>query len=284
MLANASPYPQIWIRPSQLKIHIAEDDSKHPLHLTFNLLRPPSISTVTISRQTILNLADHGIVNETFKELQHKGFERLISPYMQFEGKHAMLELARFLTKTQSMLIRRLRYASGADARALGHLQIERDSDDEDEEEETSDDDDAMKAASTELVERFPGGLPVSAVETAVEMLESGFDPRNQFLLQQKLLSFFSGACDDALYDYDIPLEESAQAWCIPGASLPRSSDPSCLYHSPPDPLGVLKTGEIYFRQGEDLRIKSPNRYTSGDVLEGPVLVRLYPHLNDSLF
>jgi len=63
----------------------------------------------------------------------------------------------------------------------------------------------------------------LSLHEVAIELLQSGFDPRENKLLQEKILYIMKGIIKTSVEKYRIPLPESAMSFIVPGHFDPYS-------------------------------------------------------------
>ncbi|KAF5383489.1 hypothetical protein D9757_006099 [Collybiopsis confluens] len=271
---DTSDIPQIWIRDSQRKIiypgfdrnqrhHLQKAESEFDLchghyttldraHCIFDLLHatlpaPTSGSTVSISKQSILNLWANGVEETIFKDLMKEGLEAIIKPFFQWDsGPTAMPALWDAINKTGKVsYIRTSRLAAGR-ARALGLAGRSYKKDGIPEDDDTT----ARNDISGE-----PSGLH----EKAIELVQAGFHPSKDPILWDSLKSIVKLALTTATKKCSIPLPEGSavQAYVIP------------------DPLGLLNPDEIFYRSSTPM--KDVTTQTLFNVVTGDVLIGRYP-------
>ncbi|KAJ3730892.1 RNA dependent RNA polymerase-domain-containing protein [Lentinula guzmanii] len=265
---NTSEIPQIWIRDSQRKIIYPHFDSssKHyssldRAHRIFDLCHAalPSLSTtgptVSLKKQSVLNIWANGAPVELFKELMKKGLEEMIEPLMQWDGQFAMPALWDAINKTGKVSHIRTARAGAGMARALGLAGR-----DYSKEGSTRSETGAMSPifSSTVTGRNEFSGAPMGLHETAIELVQAGFHPARDSILWSTLQKVLEFTVQGAIDKCNIPLPEgsSATAFVIPGE-----------YH----PLGVLQENEIYYRSSTPIR--DPNTQTLFHVITGEVLV-----------
>ncbi|KAJ3793160.1 RNA dependent RNA polymerase-domain-containing protein [Lentinula aff. detonsa] len=266
---NTSEIPQIWIRDSQRKIIYPQFDSssKHyssldRAHRIFDLCHAalPSLSTtgptVSLKKQSVLNLWANGAPVELFKELMKKGLEEIIEPLMQWDGQFAMPALWDAINKTGKVSHIRTARAGAGMARALGLAGR-----DYSKEGSTRSETGAMSPifSSTVTGRNEFSGAPIGLHETAIELVQAGFHPARDSILWSTLQKVLEVTVQGAIDKCNIPLPEgsSATAFVIP------------------DPLGVLQENEIYYRSSTPIR--DPNTQTLFHVITGEVLIFRYP-------
>ncbi|KAJ3821613.1 RNA dependent RNA polymerase-domain-containing protein [Lentinula raphanica] len=265
---NASDIPQIWIRDSQRKIVYSQFDSasKHYRHLDkvhriLDLCHAalPSLSStsgpsISLNKQSALNLWANGVPLELFKELMKKGLEETIEPLMQWDGQFAMPALWDAINKAGKVTyIRTARVGAGM-ARALGLAGRDYTKEGSTPNEPGAGD---MSPVFTSTVtgRNEYSGAPIGLHETALELVQAGFHPAKDSILWSTLQKVLEVTIQGAVEKCNIPLPEgsSASAFVIP------------------DPLGVLEENEIYYRSSAPIR--DPNTQTLFHVITGEVLI-----------
>lgn len=226
---DPSAEPKIWIRHSQVKVKLASDWSTaqlsrlHPAHLIFDLVQPSRVSAPSrLSKYPIMNLSHNKVPTELISELMETSLRELVHPFIQWERQHAMLILWCTIYRAGNVTTRRLqRHAAGL-ARALGISRqfreygpngelITDDSESEDEEE------DEKNTEANPDPRLFTA--PDSLHESALELIQAGFNPSTLPFLLSKVKMVVQQTLDAYLNDYHIVVPESAEALIIPGES-----------------------------------------------------------------
>ncbi|KAJ3538183.1 hypothetical protein NM688_g6556 [Phlebia brevispora] len=244
-----STEPKIWIRHSQLKIKFGPP-AKHaipglnPAQYIFDLVAPSDITTPTrLSRHTIINLAHNGVPALAFEDMMRAGLEKEITPLMTWEGPNAMELLWNAVNKITNTTNGLMQETANGLQRALG-LSRRRDLGHEDGEGETYEDGDSYSRY-------LPGGKPIARGELCLKMLQVGFSPARELFLYEELRKVMRAKVDKDIKGYHIPVYSSVEAFIAP------------------DPLGILKEGEIAFTASKPIRdLEAEDRFTlTGDVL-----------------
>ncbi|KAJ3992350.1 RNA dependent RNA polymerase-domain-containing protein [Lentinula boryana] len=264
---NTSEIPSIWIRDSQRKIIYPQFDSSTKrysaldrAHRIFDLCHAalPSLSTtgptVSLKKQSVLNLWANGAPVELFKELMKKGLEEIIEPLMQWDGQFAMPALWDAINKTGKVSHIRTARAGAGMARALGLAGR-----DYSKEGSTRSETGAMSPifSSTVTGRNEFSGAPIGLHETAIELVQAGFHPARDSILWSTLQKVLEVTVQAAIDKCNIPLPEGSSATAFI------------------DPLGVLRENEIYYRSSTPIR--DPNTQTLFHVITGEVLSVRYP-------
>ncbi|KAJ7144779.1 RNA dependent RNA polymerase-domain-containing protein [Mycena crocata] len=223
---DESDIPRIWIRNSQKKIQLRLPPRAHRI---FNLLAVsgPS-SSVNLSAQSIIILANNGVPSDVFCALQEQGLKDLIAPLMDWHRPNATAYLWDAINNIGNVTRSRLqRLALGA-SRALGFEKRAYD----DVNSRTTDDpnDDADLWELPHTGRNAFSGEPVKAPEAIMDLLQAGFDPRKSPFLSKKIHTVVKTTMETFLAKYRIPLTTSLEAYIIP------------------DPSGELKEGEVFFK------------------------------------
>ncbi|THU93549.1 hypothetical protein K435DRAFT_967237 [Dendrothele bispora CBS 962.96] len=285
--SDQSPQPRIWIRDSQRKIKYAHLSRAHRI---FDLVSvshsSPVSSSVHLSQQSVLNMWSNGVPADVFKELMEQGLREAIGPLTQWEGRWAMVQLWDTINKTGRVAGTRLARLAPMMSRAMGFSGREWKSSGDMGDGDSSDgsdidrdvvDSNLSKMSDEERREREEFGLmdapvagyysgrneysgaPISLHEYALELVQAGFNPRDNEILWDKIRWILKNTISSYIEKSRFPLPEGTgiEAFVIP------------------DPLGVLKEGEIYYRSSNPM--KDPETQTLFNVAKGPVLVYIYP-------
>ncbi|CAK5280827.1 unnamed protein product [Mycena citricolor] len=240
--SNADAEPKIWIRASQRKIRLEGSRREHRI---FDLLRashPPASETrESLSEQSILCLSHNGVPDEVFVKLMLDGLAGSVEPLLDWTpGSRAALWRA--VEKSGNVSNSRLQRFAGSQSRVLGlrgrdpEESVENDETGEsslavedDDEKDDYDDDNPRSLAEDG---RDLAGGPLSLHERTVELIQAGFSPREDEYLNTKLRWIVKNEIA-AVVDrcrISLPASTAADGFVIP------------------DPLDVLREGEIYFR------------------------------------
>ncbi|KAJ7469578.1 RNA dependent RNA polymerase-domain-containing protein [Mycena latifolia] len=246
--------PRIWIRDSQVKIRL---QGEHRVHRIFDLLRASHPSQTEarhkLSEQSILCLSSNGIPDDVLVRLLVDGLEQTVKPLLDW-GTGAMPTLWRAVGNAGSVSASRLQRIAGSKSRVLGFRK--RDSEKLDEEPDTT----AMDIDSSASVRsgRDNGGGPLSLHESAMELIQAGFNPKTSAYLNEKMRFIIRTEIKSIVDKYRISLPEST------------ASDAFVI----PDPFGILRKNEIYYRSSKPM--KNPATQTLFHTLVGPVIVSLH--------
>ncbi|KAJ7511698.1 RNA dependent RNA polymerase-domain-containing protein [Mycena galericulata] len=246
--------PKIWIRDSQRKI-ILEGDER--VHRIFDLLRashPPQTETrYHLSEQSIMCLSANGIPDDVLVALLNTGLEETVKPLLDWDDSGSMVALWRAVNSSGNVSGSRKQRIAGAKSRVLGFADRER----EEVDEEGGEADTADSMATSNRSGRDVGGGPSSLQEQAIELIQAGFHPRTSMYLNDKMRYIIKNEIKSVVEKYKISLPEST------------ASDAFVI----PDPLGVLRENEIYYRTSNPM--KDPVTETLFQVLSGKVILNL---------
>ncbi|TFK66173.1 hypothetical protein BDN72DRAFT_158598 [Pluteus cervinus] len=247
--------PKIWIRKSQNKIVLDHFDKAHRI---FDLLASSHwSSSAPLTSQSIINLWFNGIPHGLLTNLLENGLREEAQPLMEWDQPNAMIHLWQAINKLGGVTTSRgqrlaanLGRALGLTARAWGHDRIE-----------------LVDARDTSPIEATPApsttnrnpysGAPASVHENCLEFIQAGFHPSEVIPLRNKIRDVIRVAISSAVDKCRIPLSKSLGAFVIP------------------DPIGVLKPGEIFYKSSQ--AIKDEGNQTFFNVVTGEVLVGRYP-------
>ncbi|KAF4572819.1 hypothetical protein EYR36_007329 [Pleurotus pulmonarius] len=254
---DTSSRPQIWIRPSQNKIKLPSPLDR--AHRIFNLLRTSRKSMpCSLSTQIILNLSYNGVPHETLVNKLGEGLRLELRPLMDWTQPRAMEQLWHAVMRMGHVGLSRAARVARVESRALGLAGRDRREVEVEAENVVEDIDDVDEPTKHAYAGRNAwSGLPFEAHETIIEAVQAGFKPDESHFLYEKLHDVFKFAIDDATKNYRLPVMQSTTAIMIP------------------DPKGVLREGEVYYKPS------SPFRHPiSGELLhtlKGDILIGRYP-------
>lgn len=227
---DESPEPTIWIRDSQRKIHFRRQQLiKH--HRIFDLLAVsmPS-SSLNLSAQSIIILANNGVPARVFCALQEEGLKDVIRPLMDWNRPQASAYLWDAVNNVGNVTRSRLQRLAAGASRALG---FEKRSYNEADKTDDGDTDMDLRDLPHTGRNAFSGGErhsfsadvpsdtwftePLTVPESAMDLLQAGFDPRVSPFLSQKIYFVIKNTMEALLAKYKIPLPGSLEAYIIPG-------------------------------------------------------------------
>ncbi|KAI0321268.1 RNA dependent RNA polymerase-domain-containing protein [Amylostereum chailletii] len=252
---NTHPEPAIWHRASQHKIQLGDLDKCSPAHLIFDLVAPARVTCPgRLSMQLIMNMSHNGVPDHVFQTLLRESLEEEVSPLMRWTGPHVRPALWAAVMRAGNVMGMRLQRLAGATARAQGLARRFEMADSDDEgDADIGDIDEAFLQAPAQT----SAGPPDSLYEVVLQLIESGFLPESSEYLNTKLRQVLKNVIESFVAKYHIVVPCSAEVFCIP------------------DPLGVLKPGEIHFRSTRELRDSDTGLII--DTITGPVLISRNP-------
>lgn len=277
-LENESLEPKVWIRDSQKKITHSEEPNKDVAMLTVDVLRASHMnSPARLSPETIINLAENGVPREYFMKLfeasLNAALDELVTwalPEHTVEGDSSSpdsrRELWSVVARSGAVVTSRIARMESNSARARG-LVYEVYADEENDDEEITVVDDTFTPSTAWWPDPF-SSQPSSLEETVCCLLDSGFDPRHQWILREKLKGVISRVADNHTKRCKIPVIESCTAFIVPGLSA-VSRMQKCLLTHTTDPFGVLEEGEIHVKSSHKLPFSDgwDRLMVTGDVL-----------------
>ncbi|KAJ7731214.1 RNA dependent RNA polymerase-domain-containing protein [Mycena metata] len=236
-----SPEPRIWIRDSQRKIRLSR--LLRPQRIFDLLAASKPSAALHLSAQSIVILANNGVPSSVFSKLQEKGLRELITPLMDWKRPNATAYLWDAVNNIAGVTRSRVQRLAVGASRALGF-------------EKRAFDDDADLAPDpnnarepAHIGKNAHSGEPLVVPESAMDLMQAGFDPIKSPFLSKKLHSFIKSTMEAFLTRYRIPLVTSLEAFIIP------------------DPTGLLKEGEVFYKSSRE-----PN-----GALRAQVVVGRYP-------
>ncbi|THU92070.1 hypothetical protein K435DRAFT_672820 [Dendrothele bispora CBS 962.96] len=258
---DQSPQPRIWIRDSQRKIKYAHLCRAHRIFDLVSVSHPsPVSSSIHLSQQTVLNMSYNGVPVDVFKKLMEQGLKEAIEPLVQWEGKLATVQLWDAINKAGKVTGSRLARLAPMMSRAMGFSGREWKRS-EDNGAGSSRDGEEPSLSDASVAEYYSGrneysGAPISLHESALELVQAGFNPRDNKILWDKIQWIVKQTISNYIEKSRFPLPEGTgiEAFVIP------------------DPLGVLQEGEIYYRSSNPMT--DPETQALFNVVKGPVLVK----------
>lgn len=220
--------PKIWIRNSQVKINLTEGGTFNPeqlqllepSHLIFDLVQPSKVSKpARLGRHTLMNLSHNGVSTDLIETLMRESLEKEITPFLQWTGPNAMPLLWDTVNKAGRVSLVRLQRRAAGISRALG---LSRRPFNE-ESSESSDSGDESEEPETPVASTPPVVVPTTSIiqdslsENVLRMIQAGFTPLENFELYTSLGKLVKIHLESAIKEYHIVLENSADAFIIPG-------------------------------------------------------------------
>lgn len=252
---KADDSPQIWLRPSQKKIKYERSSEIDRAHLILDVLRRSEFrNPARLSTEIIVNLAENGVTYETLQDLMNIGLDGIAAGLTTWSGTNAMPRLWMEISKINGSVFyaRAAREAAGK-SRLLSLKYYDRDEEEsKEEEQENGQDLPKSKANWANEISGCPAGLE----ETAMVLLDAGFEPQSCGLLANKLKEIFKKALCNYIDRYKIVVPKSGEGWMVP------------------DPYGVLEQGQIFIKTSR-LLFEVDNQLR--DHLTGPVLITRHP-------
>ena len=219
---NMLSVPEIYLRDSQRKIVYPE--LHDPAHLTIDVLRTSHITTpARLSYETIINLAENGVPPTVFYELLQLGVDEVLDclfswpedPLPLDATSHgSMRTLHRSVNRAGAVTGAKLARLNIACARAKGYIWDHKQEEGDDDTEPLVDD----LPRSTAWWPDYTSGQPSSLEETVLVLIEAGFHPLTEWILQEKLRQVINTALNRfSARKPKIPVSESCSAFVVPG-------------------------------------------------------------------
>ncbi|THU89976.1 hypothetical protein K435DRAFT_276844 [Dendrothele bispora CBS 962.96] len=251
-----SDTPSIHLRnPSQIKILYSPEVAVDLSHLTIDILRFNTVKTPgRLSAEVIVNLAHNGVPAEVFLDLCRDALKEVVEGLTTWQGEDAMFHLWKNVEQAEHVIISRLSRESVTNGRLKG---FDNPRDNDPTENENDNFNEIHEQRSTAWWPDLISGCPSSMSETAMALLDSGFQPSSCAYLMDKLQNITKSAIKNLVNKshYDIP--QSATALVIP------------------DPYGELGPNEIHFRTSRR-ELMTQDGYLS-DTVTGEVLITRHP-------
>ncbi|KDQ17067.1 hypothetical protein BOTBODRAFT_224345 [Botryobasidium botryosum FD-172 SS1] len=239
--------PMIWIRESQIKIAINDDD----LFILDVLNTDYAKSPATLSIQTINNLSHGGVPDDVFVKLLSNALaaSTAIFDWTRPDGIWSLWYAAWDAGNLVKAKLRREFSPSP--------FEVAYDGEGVDDDDETYDMDTARQALCGWMDPM--SGIPDSFHEFTIGLLEAGFNPARLPALRDCVWTILGLQIDSCVRKYKIPVPMSLLAFIVP------------------DPLGVLKPNEVHFKASQPIlrTATGPATHVTGDVLLARIPVLL---------
>lgn len=214
--------PEVYLRDSQRKI--AYPELYDPAHLTIDVLRTSHLTIpARLSYETIINLAENGVPPNVFSSLLQLGVDGVLDGLFSWSGDpfpfdatshDSMRMLYKSVNKAGAVSGAKLARLNIAYARAKGYIWDHRQ--EEGDEDAGSQLDDLPR--STAWWPDYTSGQPSSLEETVLVLIEAGFHPLSEWILQEKLRQVINTALNRfSISKPKIPVAESCAAFVVPG-------------------------------------------------------------------
>lgn len=224
---DPSAEPKIWIRPSQIKIHLVAEDhfteaklsQLHRAHRIFDLVMPSkTTSPARLSRLTIMNLEHNKVPPNVFTTLLRESLQTEFQALTQWEGLSAMHLLWNAVSKAAGVAPQRLQHSAAGLQRALG-LSRKRDDQYWDDDFDTTEFPSSSQstADSSEDTDPHADTTPLSIGECVLDMLQAGFTPKENPYLYDKLKTLLTKVMEISIEKYHITMAQSLEAFIVPG-------------------------------------------------------------------
>jgi len=222
--------PKIWIRDSQNKIKNRSFDRAHRI-LDLVAASQPSASSA-LTQQSIINLHANGIPAEKLTEMMEQGLEGEIMPLLDWDKPRAMTFLGAAISKAGGVPGARTQRVAYSLNRVLGFKGRDWHDDDLGNDENDNDDDEPVEYTGRNA---YTGGeashmclgsltnldvAPLALHEVALELIQSGFHPAQNYLLQEKIQYIVKNVIKASVEKYRIPVAQSFGAFIVPGLSF----------------------------------------------------------------
>lgn len=219
---NTLSEPEIYLRDSQRKITYPTLDD--PAHLTIDVLRTSHLTTpARLSYETIINLAENGVPPDVFFDLLQLGVDGVLDGLFSWPrdplpldatSHNTMRTLHKSVNKAGAVTGAKLARLDIAYARAKGYIWDHRQEEGDDDADFSVDD----LPRSTAWWPDYTSGQPSSLEETVLVLIEAGFHPLTEWILQEKLKQVINTALNKfSINKPKIPVAESCSAFVVPG-------------------------------------------------------------------
>lgn len=266
---DPSETPMIWIRESQYKINIP-DNQMTRAHRIFDLVAPNRLTFPSrLSSQTIVNLSHNGVPDEIFVKLMKDGIKEDFNKLTTWDSENAMKVVLHAVGKVGNVNGIRVQREAAGMGRALGYGH---DKDVEDSFEPSGSDENVVPPP--------PGRARVSLEpntlgEKVYEMIAAGFEPLQSQTLNADLKQLVKNVLQGYVKSYHIPNPQSCDAFIVPGTSAELFSLRISTWST--DPFDILEENQIYFRSWSNVR--DAQSECNPEMVTGPALVYSFPML-----
>jgi RNA-dependent RNA polymerase len=220
---NLEDRPQVWLRPSQIKIRYPLP--LDPAMLWIDLLRHSHMRVPgRLAVETIICLAENKVPHDVFAGLLRDGLQSLVADLTVFEGQDAMFKLWYNIAKHKSVIAARVAREAHGEARVRGFGEQKEEDPETDTDVEDGDDVDDF---SNPLLQRSSAwwtdqisGCPSSLEETTMVLLDAGFKPQSCACLKEKLKKVVESCIDTYISRYKLEVPMSCMGLLVPGMIL----------------------------------------------------------------
>lgn len=221
---NTLSEPEVYLRDSQRKIVYPE--LYDPAHLTIDVLRASHLTTpARLSYETIINLAENGVPADVFSGLLQLGVGGVLDGLFSWPedplpldgtSYESMRTLHKNVNRAGAVTGSKLARLNISYARARGYIWDHKQEEGDEDTEPLVDD----LPRSTAWWPDYTSGQPSSLEETVLVLIESGFHPLTEWILQEKLRQVINIALNKfSISKPKIPVPESCSAFVVPGGS-----------------------------------------------------------------
>ena len=219
---NSFSEPEVYLRDSQRKItYPALCDMAH---LTVDVIRTSHLTTpARLSYETIINMAENGVSHDLFFGILQLGVGTILEDLFSWPDDplppnatslESMRTLHKNVNRAGAVTSAKLARLDISYARAKGYIWDHRQEEGDEDSELLVDD----LPRSTAWWPDYTSGQPSSLEETVLVLIESGFHPLTEWVLQEKLKQVINTALNKfSISKPKIPLAESCSAFVVPG-------------------------------------------------------------------
>jgi RNA-dependent RNA polymerase len=219
---NSLPDPEVYLRDSQRKITYPK--LHDPAHLTIDVLRTSHLTTpARLSYETIINLAENGVPFHVFSGFLKLGVDAVLEGLFSWPedplplgaaSHESMRTLHRNVNRAGAVTGAKLARLNISCARAKGYIWDHKQEDGDEDAEPLVDD----LPRSTAWWPDYTSGQPSSLEETVLVLIEAGFHPLTEWVLQEKLRQVINTALNRfSISKPKMPVAESCSAFVVPG-------------------------------------------------------------------
>ena len=219
---NTSSEPEVYLRDSQRKITYPK--LYDPAHLTIDVVRTSHLTIpARLSYETIVNLGENGVPPDIFFCLLQLGVDGVFEDLFSWPGDSSsfnatshdsMRTLHKNINKSGAVTSAKLARLNIASARAKGYIWDHKQEEVDEDAESLVDD----LPRSTAWWPDYTSGQPSSLEETVLVLIEAGFHPSTEWILQEKLKQVINTALSRfSASKPKIPVAESCSAFVVPG-------------------------------------------------------------------
>lgn len=219
---NSISEPEVYLRDSQRKITYPE--LCDTAHRTVDIIRTSHLTTpARLSYETIINMAENGVSHDVFFGLLQLGVGNILEDLFSWPedplppnaiSPESMRTLHKNVNRAGAVTSAKLARLNISYARAMGHTWDHKQEEGDEDSEPLIDD----LPRSTAWWPDYTSGQPSSLEETVLVLIEAGFHPLTEWILQEKLKQVINTALNKfSISKPKIPLAESCAAFVVPG-------------------------------------------------------------------